>query len=496
MNLMISKHTVGRLSEAAESTTPVPLPKQSRKSVRSRSFSRRLSVLFLLPALSACPDESLRAQPAAEAQTVVRLTLDECIEQAKANNRSLAAAEKQLSAARFELRSMKANFLLSVSATGTALYSNASGGLHIAGGLLPVFTAEMAPTGHSALFPGVDLDYKLGWLYGGGVQLEQPIYAGGKVRTAYRMARIGSELAVQYRRLTEQEVVIETSRAYADVLRARELRNVAERYHALLAELLRNVESARKNGLKEQNDVLRVQVEVNDSELGLRRAENGLRLATMNLCHLTGHRLTDRIEVTDELPACPAAAPSADLEARPEFRMLDRKSELARQQVLLARSERLPQVGLVGRYGYMHGFELNGDYLLDKASFTAGVQVSIPIFHFGGRSNKMRSARAKYEQARLEQEDGSERMLLELTQAANNLDESELELRLAESSLAAADENLRLSGLRYQAGTEVLTDYLEAQTLWQQAHQTHVQARVNRYLCWLEYRKAAGLFAE
>ena len=96
MNLMISKHTVGRLSEAAESTTPVPLPKQSRNSVRSRSFSRRLAVLFLLPALSACPDESLRAQPAAEAQTVVRLTLDECIEQAKANNRSLAAAEKQL----------------------------------------------------------------------------------------------------------------------------------------------------------------------------------------------------------------------------------------------------------------------------------------------------------------------------------------------------------------------------------------------------------------
>lgn len=440
--------------------------------------------LILLGGVSA---SSLRAQ------TVIRLTLDECIEQAKANNRRLAIAEKQRQAARFDLRSMKANFLPSFSATGTGLYSNADGGLHIPGGLLPVVGADMTPTGTSALFPGMNIDYKIGWLYGGGILLEQPLYAGGKVRTGLRMAKLGVELTEQNRRLTEQEVILETSRAYADVLRARELRGVAERYHALLVELLRNVESARKHGLKPQNDVLRVQVKVNESELSLRRAENGLRLATMNLCHLTGHRLTDRIEVTDELPAYPAGTPTAELENRPETRLLDRKSELARQQVRLARSERLPQIGLIGSYGYTHGIKLNDDYLLDGASFAAGVQVSIPIFHFGSRSNKMKAARAKYEQAQLEQQDGNERMQLELTQAANNLDESALELRLAESSLAAADENLRLSERRYQTGTEVLSDYLEAQALWQQAHQTHVQARVNGYLCWLEYRKAAGL---
>lgn len=442
-------------------------------------------LLILLGGVSAF---SLRAQ------TVIRLTLDECIEQAKTNNCRLSIAEKQQQAARFDLRSMKANFLPSFSATGTGLYSNADGGLHIPGGLLPVIGADMVPTGTSALFPGVNIDYKIGWLYGGGILLEQPVYAGGKVRTGLRMAKLGVELTEQNRRLTEQEVIIETSRAYADVLRARELRNVAERYHALLIELLRNVESARKHGLKPQNDVLRVQVKVNESELSLRRAENGLRLATMNLCHLTGHRLTDRIEVTDELPVYPVGTPTADLENRPETRLLDRKSELARQQVRLARSERLPQIGLVGSYGYVHGIKLNDDYLLDGASFAAGVQVSIPIFHFGGRSNKMKAARAKYEQAQLEQQNGNERMQLELIRAANNLDESALELRLAESSLAAADENLRLSELRYQAGTEVLSDYLEAQALWQQAHQTHVQARVNGYLCWLEYRKAAGLF--
>ena len=184
----------------------------------------------------------------------------------------------------------------------------------------------------------------------------------------------------------------------------------------------------------------------------------------MNLCHLIGRPLTDRIEVADDLPDLPSTpVPAADLMARPEYRLLDRKAELAREQLRLARSERLPQVGLVGNYGYLHGVELNGQNLLGGWAFTAGVQVSVPIFHFGGRSNKVRSARARFEQAQ------------------------------AESSLAAADENLRLSRRQYEAGVETLSDHLEAQAMWQQAHRTEVEARIDGYLRWLEYRKAAGL---
>lgn len=423
-----------------------------------------------------------------------QLTLDACVELAKTHNKALAAADWQMQAARFDFKSARANFYPSFSATGTGLYSTADGGLDIAGGQLPVLGADGLPTGGTALFPGLGLAYKIGWLYGGGVTLEQPVYMGGKVRAGYRMARLGGEMAAQSRRLTESEVIVETSQAYASVVRAREMRQVAERYHALLTELLRSVESAYKHGLKPQNDVLRVQVKLNESELNLRRTENALRLATMNLCHLIGRPLTDRIEITGELLDLSAApAPVADLTARPEYRLLDQKTELARQQLRMARSERLPQVGLVGNYGYLHGVEVNGQNLLGSWNFTAGVQVSVPIFHFGSRSNKTRSAKARFEQAQSEQENGNDLLLLEMTRAANDLDEAQLEIRLAESSLAAADENLRTSRHQYDAGLETLSDHLEAQAMWQQAHRTQVEARVNGYLRWLEYRKAAGV---
>jgi outer membrane protein TolC len=48
--------------------------------------------------------------------------------------------------------------------------------------------------------------------------------------------------------------------------------------------------------------------------------------------------------------------------------------------------------------------------------------VSYSVFHFGERSNKVRAAKAKLEQTRLQQQNLNEQMLLELTQAANNLD--------------------------------------------------------------------------
>lgn len=57
-----------------------------------------------------------------------------------------------------------------------------------------------------------------------------------------------------------------------------------------------------------------------------------------------------------------------------------------------------------------------------------------------------------------------------------------LELRLAESSVAAADENMRSSRARDRVGMDNLSDLLQAQTMWRQARQTLVEARVDRYL--------------
>lgn len=428
------------------------------------------------------------------------LSLEQCREMALKYNKEMAASVRQTEGARYTMKSYKGNFLPNITASGTGLYSTADGSFGIAGGNLPTFlpdaaTGQFLPNGGFAYFPGVSLDYKIGMVYMGGVQLEQPLYMGGKIRAAYRMSVLGKEMAQVNETLTATNVILNTERAYAQVVKAGEMKKVASLYHEVLAELRKNVESAHRHGLKSQNDVLKVQVKLNESELALRKADNALRLATMNLCHCIGKPLTADITVSDGFPQIERRleVQASDISARPEYAILNKQVGIAEQQVKLNRSELLPKVGVKGSYDYVHGLEINDRTFLDKASFSVLLNVSVPLFHFGERSNKVKAAKAKLEQTRLEQQDLNEKMLLELTQAVNNLDEARLETELADRSLEQAAENRRVSEKQYEVGLETLSDHLEAQALWQQAYETKVDSHFKLYLSHIAYLKAAGL---
>ena len=399
------------------------------------------------------------------------LSLKQCREMALQYNKEMAASVRQTESARYMAKSYKGNFFPNFTASGTGIYSSASGHYGVEGGNLPVFmpnsSGQFLPNGGFSYFPGIDLKYKIGLIYMGGVEVEQPLYMGGKITAAYKMSVLGKEMAQMNETLTATTVILNTDKAYAQVVKAREMKNVADRYHTVLVELHKNVESAYRHGLKPQNDVLKVQVKLNESELNMRKAENALRLATMNLCHFIGKPLIADIQVSGDYP-----------------------------EVKLNRSELLPKVGVKGSYNYIHGLEVNDETFLYKGGFSVLLNVSVPLFHFGERINKVHAAKAKLEQTRLEQADMNEKMLLELTLAANNLDEARLESELSDRSLQQAEENMRVSKKQYEVGLETLSDYLEAQTLWQQAYCVQVDAHFRLYLNYVEYLKATGTLSQ
>ena len=382
------------------------------------------------------------------------LSLQQCREMALQYNKEMAASVKQTESALYTMKSYKGNFFPTFTANGMGLYSTADGGFGIEGGKMPVILYDAAgnlvPTGIYTHFPGINLDYKVGTVYMGGIRVEQPLYMGGKIRAAYRMSVLGKEMAEMNEALTATEVILKTDKAYALVVKAQEMKKVADKYNAVLRDL--------------------------------------------NLCHLIGKPLVSDIRISGNYPAVEKGmdVQVSDISARPEYAILDKQVEIAGQQVRLNRSELLPKVGIMGAYDYVHGFELNDQMLMDKGSFSVLLNVSIPLFHFGERSNKVRAAKAKLMQSRLEQENMNEHMMLELTQAANNLDEARLESELSDRSLLQAEENMKVSKSQYEVGLETLSDYLEAQALWQQAYETQVDAHFQLYLNYVEYLKAAG----
>lgn len=429
------------------------------------------------------------------------LNLAQCEEIALENNRQIKAAGYKTYAARQTSLGMKGNFFPEFRFSVTGLYSTMNESLKIEGGNLPVLAPSatsptgMAPTGEFAYFPGLSIDFKMRELFNSGVTLEQPIYAGGKISAAYRLSKLGVEIAQQNERLTKTEVIVSTDNAYANAVKAAELEKVAVKYHDALQELYRNIESALRNGMATRNDLLKVQVKLNDAQLKLMKARNAIRLARINLCHTIGLPLDSNIVVSSAWPE--VAVPSdilMDISARPEYDMLNMQVKAASEEVKIQRANQLPQIGVVANYGYTYGAKINDQRLFNSTGSNVMVTLSVPIFHFGKYSHELKSAKYKEEQLREEQRYRNELMYLEATQAANNLAEAQLECQVAEKSLEQAAENMRISGKSYELGEETLGDYLESQVLWQQAWQEKVESQYKLYIAFVEYKRASGNF--
>lgn len=420
------------------------------------------------------------------------LTIEQCRNLALQHNKDLRSADLSVTMADYNRLSVRGLFCPDFSLSGTAIYSTSNGAFLEELGMVKGLIGKVFPSPLLDLIPN-QIDYKIGWVFNGSVQIKQPLFMGGKIFASYKMSKLAVDLYRQNLRKTQADVIEEADLAYANVIKARELKKVADQYLALLEELDRNVQSAVRNGMKLENDHMKVVVKINEARLSQRRAQNAIRLATMNLCHVIGQPLNTKLEVENTYPRIgDAFSLNADITSRPEYAMLDYKAQIAAEKIKAVRADLLPQLVMLASYGYTNGVEVLDTKLLNNWGFTGGVTLNIPIYHFGERTYKLKAAKLQAEQARLELENKVEMMQLELSRNANLLEESQLEIELTESSLLQAENSMLISERLYKAGTETLSDYMEAQLLWQQAYQRKIDAYYQQYLHSVAYLKSAG----
>lgn len=427
------------------------------------------------------------------------LTVDECISLALEANNAVKSSQFMTRQAREIVKSLKANYLPDFSASVTGLYSNARGSYAIEGGNLPVFSVDAAgapmPTGSFAYFPGIGLDYKTGPMFTAGIEVTQPIYMGGKIRNSVTMASHKLQMADAALEVTRDEVMIATATAYADVVKAMQMLQVAMSYRNVVEELRANVQSAINHGMRHNNDGLKVAVRINEADLNILRARNAIRLAKMNLCRLIGRSMLSDFDVIEAFPQVdlPKAIDSDEaIFNRPEWRVLQSNGKAVKAQIDIARSELLPTVGLKAAYAYNYGFELNHTPLFNGGSFAVLLNVTVPIYHFGGRSAKVSAAREDYRRTQADILDKEQLLILDMHKSYSNLEEADAALKLSQISVEQAAENMRLSRVMFDNGMETLSDYLEAQLLWQSACQQRVEAGFTLFTAHMAYLRASG----
>ena len=177
----------------------------------------------------------------------------------------------------------------------------------------------------------------------------QPIYMGGAISAANKMASISEQMVANDYEAKLQATLHGTDHAYWMVVSLKHKRKLADSYLKLVKKLSNDVHKMIDEGVATRADGLKVDVKVNEAEMTLTQADNGLSLAKMFLCQLCGLPLDSKITLADEdRESLPIEVVADDIDVntvadnRPEVKLLENTVDLSRQVTRLARASYLP----------------------------------------------------------------------------------------------------------------------------------------------------------
>lgn len=480
---------------------------------------------------------------ATSAQAQQTLTLDSCRAMALRNNKTLSASRLQLDMARYNKKAAKTKYLPHISALGgyeltsreisllskdqkSALANagtNTTGALHndIAGALTSLAQQGILTPEQASNLGGMfgQVGSKIGeavnhvgqnivdafrtdtrQMYALSVMLTQPIYMGGAIIAANRMADIGEEMAQNNIEASTQNTLHSIDQAYWTVVSVHHKKQLAESYLAVVKKLDDDVSKMIHEGVATRADGLKVDVKVNEAEMSLTQAENGLALAKMLLCQLCGMDVDSDITLADE-NADNLVSQSDDTQAdravamenRPELKLLQNSADMSRQATKLVRAAYLPQVLLTGGYVATNPNVFNGFERKLSGMWNVGVMVRVPLWNWMEGTYKVRASRIATTIVELERDDIREKIDLQVSQSQFKVQEANRRLAMATKNVENAEENLRCANLGFKEGVIPTTDVMAAQTAWVQAQSQKIDAEVDVKMSQVNLKKALGV---
>ncbi len=410
--------------------------KLRKKAMVSTSRSTKLTRVAILGLLMSLPLTS-------EGQRL--LTLDSCRAMALRNNKQMGVAKMKQEVNANQRKSARTQYLPKVNAVGGYMWmsreisllnddkkealnnlgTNVTGKLQDA--LSPLVSSLPASTqakvaGDMGLFAGalnkvgagiaegLQPDHRS--MMGGAVTVTQPVFMGGALVAANKMADINEEMAANSLEMKRQNTLYNIDQAYWQVVSLRHKQTLAESYVELVKKLKGDVQKMIDQGVATKGDGLSVGVRVNEAEMALTQVQDGLALSKMLLCQLIGLDEDEAITLADEESAGLGAelagtqqhAGQADVAFanRPELKVLQNTVDLSRQTTNALKAGNLPTVLLTGGYMVSNPNPFNGFEKEFGGVWNVGVVVRVPVWNWGDVKYKLRASQGATAMANLE----------------------------------------------------------------------------------------------
>src|SRR5919202_138528 len=424
--------------------------------------------------LNPSPDPLLFRTPSEEVQirNTQAITLQQALELARRNNRTLEAAQQTLERNQAAVQEALAAEFPTVGVTTTFSRDES--------------VSQRLRNDTLANNPLLSTTNVINSTFNGAVQANYDLFTAGRrpaqIRQAEQQARF-QQLEVE--RISEQ-LRLDVTNAYYAVQEADAQVDIFQAAVVAASQSLRDALLLEQAGLGTRFDVLQAEVDLASSQQDLTRAQSQQRVSRREIARLLSVPQTadlaaaDPIAVAGQWPLSLEQSIILAYKNRAELEQQLVQRDIGEQERRIALASVRPQAGLSASYNVLG---VLNDGQGPAGGLSLGATLRWNFFDGGAARSRAEQARKSIAIAETRFADQRGQVRFEVEQAFFNLNANARNIDTATIALQRAEESLRLARLRFQEGVGTQTDVLNQQTAL-------TRARFNQLSAVLEYNRA------
>lgn len=397
--------------------------------------------------------ENVETAPATQQDAPLVLTLDEALQIALSENPTVKIADRTIEAKKYAKRGTYAALWPEISASGAWQNNIKKQTFHIMGQTMEVGTTNNVTAGVTAAMPLVN----------------------AQLWKSLKLSAMDVELAVEQARSSRIDMVEQVSKAFYQVLLAKDSYNVYKRVYDNAVENHKIVEKRYAVGQVSEYDFIRSQVTVSNAEPNVFSAENSIVLALWQLKALLGVDLDMAVDCAGSLADYENAMTSqinmdGTLADNSTMKQLDIQERMLEQSLKLKRAANIPSLAASVNYQFTamdESFAL-AHYMWNPSS-AAALSLNIPIFSGGKRRADIKQAKIDLGNIQLQRENTERQLRTAIMSYYSNMQTNLKQYHASSQNIATAKRGYDIAVKRYEVGGGTLLDVDNSQLAYTQA---------------------------
>ena len=436
-----------------------------------------LLMLFGVATVSVMAQET---KSAAQNSGTLVLTLEQALEIALSENPTVKIADETIEAKKYAKKGTYAALWPDISASGSFQRYIEKPSFHIMGQTVKMGTTNTVSGGVSAALPLVN----------------------AQLWKSLKLSVMDVELAVEQARSSRIDMIEQVTKAFYQVLLAKDSYEVYKRVYNNAVENHKIVEKKYAVGAVSEYDFIRSKVSVSNAEPNVFEAENSIIVALWQMKALLGLDLEKRIDCAGSLADYESAMSAridtpTTLANNSTMRQFDIQERMLNQSLKMQRAANLPSLN--ASINYMLN-AMDETMAITKykwmGSSTALVSLNVPIFSGGKRRAAINQAKINLTTLQLQRENTERQLHTAIMQYESSMQTSLKQYHASSENISQAKRGYDIAVKRYEVGGGTLVDVDNSQLAYTQAELSRSTAIFNYLINQASLEKIKGTYSQ